>query len=527
MINFYSIQFVTFLAIALVSYYTVFRKKQWVCLLAASAVFYYYTGIENFIFLLLTGFTTWAGAGKLEAEAKKGALLRSNKELDKDEKKRRKEAIVRRRRTVMWGVLLVNFGVLACLKYLEPVLAGIGLISDRHALGLLLPLGISFYTFQSIGYLLDIYFEKYETEKNFARYMLFVSYFPQMIQGPINRYDALGVQFKEQHVWQDEAAVKALYRIGYGLMKKYAIANILAVVIANIFDTPVKDFSGMTVIAGILLYSAQQYADFSGGIDMVLGVSELFGIKMSENFRQPYFSVSLADFWRRWHISLGKWMRDYVFYPFALTGPMKKFGKWANKSLGKHMGRVLPAAVGNIVVFFIVGIWHGAEWHYVLWGLYNGAVIALSDILTPVYEKMINVLHINKNAVWYRLFQMIRTFIVVNIGWYFDRITNVSVAFYSLKKSLLFFWQDSMTLFMEEYPLILEGVKEHSVRIVFIACILVLVVSILQENKISVRDRLYHAPLLIRWGVYTFVILLLLFSCTRVGEAGGFMYANF
>lgn len=522
--NFYSIQFVTFLVIALLCYYKFFRKQQWICLLVGSAVFYYFTGVENFIFLLLTGFTTWIGAKRLADYSKEMVALRGDKSIEKDEKKARKEAIVKKRRTVMWGVLLVNFGVLACLKYLEPILEGMGVIGQDNMLGLVLPLGISFYTFQSIGYLLDIYYDKYDAEPSFAKYMLFVSYFPQMIQGPINRYDVLGSQFSEEHVWDGQAATKALYRVFYGFMKKYTIANILAVAIANTFDTPARDFAGATVIFAILLYSAQQYADFSGGIDMVLGISELFGIKMAENFRQPYFSVSLADFWRRWHISLGKWMRDYVFYPFALTKPMKNFGKWANKKLSKHLGRVLPAAIGNILVFFIVGIWHGAEWHYIVWGLYNGIVIALSDILEPYYEKMIEVLHINKKAKWYHLFQIVRTFIVVNIGWYFDRIVDVKVALYSLKKSI---FNLNIGMLMEEYPIIFDGIKAYGVQLAILGCLIVLVVSLLEENKINVREVLYKAPLFVRWVIYTFMIILILFSCTRTGDVGGFMYANF
>ena len=523
--NFYSIQFVTFLVIALLCYYKFLQKQQWICLLVVSAVFYYFTGIENFAFLLLTGFTTWMGAKKLGDYSADIAALRSDKTIEKEEKKVRKEAIVKKRRTVMWGVLLVNFGVLACLKYLEPILEGLGVLSGDSGLGLVLPLGISFYTFQSIGYLLDIYYEKYNAEQNFAKYMLFVSWFPQMIQGPINRYDTLAPQFTELHVWDDERATKALYRLFYGLLKKYAIANIFAVAIANTFDTPAKDFAGVTVIFAILLYSAQQYADFSGGIDMVLGISELFDIRMAENFKQPYFSTSLADFWRRWHISLGKWMRDYVFYPFAVTKPMKNLGKKVNKKFGKHLGRVLPPAIGNILVFFIVGIWHGAEWHYVVWGLYNGFVIAMSDILEPVYDKMAVTLHVDRKAKWYHVFQIVRTFIVVNIGWYFDRITDVSVALYSIKKSLFDF---QMAMFAEEYPIIFGGVKAHGVGLAYIVCLMVLFVSLLEENKISVREVLYKSPLVIRWCIYTVVIVIILFASTRVGSlAGGFMYANF
>ncbi len=524
MINFYSIQFVTFLVTALLCYYTVFRKKQWVCLLIASAVFYYYSGVENFAFLLLTGFTTWLGAKQLGRYSEQIAELRSDKSLEKEEKKVKKEAIIKKRRTIMWGVLFVNFGVLAVIKYVEPILKGLNILGDSNVLGLVLPLGISFYTFQSIGYLLDIYNDKYDVERNFAKYMLFVSYFPQMIQGPINRYDALGEQFATEHQWDGERATKALYRLFYGLMKKYAIANILAVGIANIFDTPVRDFSGAIVVFGILLYSAQQYADFSGGIDMVLGVSELFGIKMAENFKQPYFSTSLADFWRRWHISLGKWMRDYVFYPFALTKPMKNFGKWANKKLGKHLGRVLPPAIGNILVFFLVGIWHGAKWHYVAWGLYNGLVIASSDILAPVYDRISNVLHINKKAKWYHVFSIVRTFIVVNIGWYFDRIEDIKVAFYSMKKTLFSF---NAHMFIDELAIAFDGVRTYAIKVAIISCILVFVVSIMEESKVNVRDVLYRRPLLVRWGIYVFFIFLVLFASVQTGATGGFMYANF
>ena len=258
---------------------------------------------------------------------------------------------------------------------------------------------------------------------------------------------------------------------------------------------------------------------------MILGISELFGIQMAENFKQPYFSTSLADFWRRWHISLGKWMRDYVFYPFAVTKPMKNFSKWANKKWGKHLGRVLAPALGNILVFFIVGIWHGAEWHYIIWGLYNGIIIASSDILEPVYDKIIETLHIDRKAKWYHIFQIIRTFIVVNIGWYFDRIVDIKAAFYSIKMSV---FNLNPAMLLEEYEIIFEGVKPFGIQIALIGCVIIFIVSILEENKIEVRERLYKSPLLIRWGVYTFVILLTVFASTRVGDAvGGFMYANF
>lgn len=511
MTNFYSAQFVTFLGIALLCYYTIFRKKQWIVLLIASGIFYYWTGIENFVYIFITGFSTWAGGGYLSKYSEKLRAVKKDKNLDKEEKDKLKSELIRKRRVIMWCAVLLNFGMLALIK-------------GSQALGFILPLGISFYMFQSIGYLLDIYNDKYEPETNFARYLLFVSYFPQMIQGPINRYDAISFQFQEVHKWSGEQAVKALYRIGYGLLKKYAIANVYVGIIANIFDTPVRDYSGAAVLFGILLYSAQQYADFSGGIDMVLGVSELFGIRMAENFKQPYFSISLGDFWRRWHISLGKWMRDYVFYPFALTKPIKKLGKWANKKLNKHLGRVLPPAIGNVLVFFIVGIWHGTEWHYVLWGLYNGIIIAISDILSPVYEKITDKFGINRGSGRYRVFQIIRTFIIVNIGWYFDRITDVRVALYSLKKTVFQFHPE---LFGAESKILLDGYPTYILVISLLACVIVFIVSVLQEKKYEVRELLYRCPVVLRWSIYWIIMGLILFANTNTKGIGGFMYANF
>lgn len=533
MTNFYSIQFLIFLVVALVCYYTVFKKKQWVCLLIVSAVFYYWTGIENFAFLLVTGFSTWFGARYIGKFSEELTAIRKDKSIEKAEKDAKKAKVVKKRRAVMWGVVLLNFGVLAYLKYFRTIIENIaGLMNANpqefsvyeHVLGLVLPLGISFYTFQSIGYLLDIYNEKYAPEQNFAKYMLFVSYFPQMIQGPINRYDAIGEQMQQEHQWNSTDAVKAVYRIAYGLFKKYAIANIFVGAIANIFDNPVRDYAGSTVLFGILLYSAQQYADFSGGIDMVLGVSELFGIRMMENFKQPYFSISLGEFWRRWHISLGKWMRDYVFYPFALTKPMKNFGKWANKKLGKHMGRMLPPAIGNILVFFIVGLWHGAQWHYIIWGLYNGFVIAISDTMAPIFNKITDKLKIDVKSAPYYVFQVIRTFIVVNIGWYFDRIFDIKVAFYSLKKTLFDFNAD---MFEREYNIVFDSYPDHAVPLAVIACVFVFLVSLYEERKGSARDALYERPLAVRWVVYLFVIGMILVSNTCVNGSGGFMYANF
>ncbi len=397
-------------------------------------------------------------------------------------------------------------------------------------LGIILPLGISFYTFQSIGYLVDIYNRKYPAEKSFLRFLLFISWFPQLLQGPIGRYDALAHQFEGEHRLNRDLIKKALFLILFGCLKKYAIADLLFDPIARILDGAVLQKPGSLLSFGILLYSAQQYADFSGGIDIVTGISALFGVTLAPNFRQPYFATSLGDFWRRWHISLGAFMRDYIFYPLALTKPMMNLGKKAGKKYGKHLERVLPACIANIVVFIVVGVWHGPQLHYLLWGLYNGIIIALSDLLAPAFTGIAKKLKINTQTGAFHVFRILRTFFIVNIGWYFDRIEDVAASFTALRLSFTsfrageFFLAARDTLFNSDTgkPLYTAG----SLLVALLSIIVVFTVSILRERgkepvKVLENSVLFHTVFV------TAMLFLTLLSFMFVQNAGGFLYANF
>ena len=276
-------------------------------------------------------------------------------------------------------------------------------------------------------------------------------------------------------------------------------------------------------LLAILLYSLQQYADFSGGIDIVLGVAQLFGIEMMPNFRQPYFSTSLGDFWRRWHISLGAWMRDYLFYPFALTKPMQRLGKWATGHWGKHFGRVLPAAVANLLVFAVVGIWHGPQAHYLVWGLYNGMVIALADLLEPAFKKMNVALHIPTESRTWHIFRILRTFVIVNIGWYFDRV-GLSLGAAYLRNTLMSFRPEALTA---EAPAAFAAVTGPAWGIVAISTVLVFVHSLIAELGREPYTEVQRLPLALRWGLYYLVMFLVTLSFICVTETSGFLYANF
>lgn len=494
---------------------------QWRILLIGSLIFYALNGPGNLIFILLTALSVFLGSLQMERITMSFREAKKDFSVTRDQRKILKAQALRKKRMILTLVLVLNFGILAWLKYWNELF--------HASSGLLLPLGISFYTFQSLSYLIDIYNDKVPAERSFARFLLFVSWFPQLLQGPINRYDRMQALY-EPHAFDLRRTGRALWLILFGLMKKYAVADMLVTHIASLLDVPLEDVPGSVIVFAILLYSAQQYADFSGGIDIVLGVSLLFGIPMMENFKRPYFSTSLGDFWRRWHISLGAWMRDYLFYPFALLKPMQRFGHWCTKHLGRHFGRVLPAAVSNIVVFFVVGLWHGAAWHYILWGLYNGVVIALSDLTAPVWSSLSQKLHLKTESRGFHVFRIVRTFIIVNIGWYFDRITDRQAVGLAFRNTLLRF--HAGRLLPQLHGMLLGNGDSlanvgGSFLIAAIGIVIIFVVSFRQECGIDVTERILHATLPVQTLLAFCLILLVLASFLFTQTAGGFLYANF
>ena len=510
-----SYPFIAFVLLLLLCYYLIFAKRgQWVCLLAASLLFYALAGPKNLVFLLLTALTCYLGGRKLYTYEQVYAAFRKDKSHSREERTAKKKQIQDKKRIVLIAVLVLNFGILALIKYWGVAYKG-----------LLLPLGISFYTFQSVGYLIDCYNGKYPPEQNFLKYLLFVSFFPQLIQGPIGRFDQLSTQLTAQRKFDLENFKRSLLLTSFGILKKYAIANILSGPISVLLDDHAAEIPGSAVVFVILMYSAQQYADFSGGIDIVTGVAGMFGVQLAPNFRQPYFSVSLADFWRRWHISLGAWMRDYVFYPFALLKPIRNMGKRISKKWGKHLGVVLPASVANILVFFLVGIWHGAELHYILWGLYNGIVIALSDILSPVFHKWNETLHLNEKSSGMKLFRILRTFLIVNIGWYFDRIYDFHTCASCFGKTVTAFHIGALPATLSQY--LSESMDVRKVIIVIAGLTIVFFVSLQRERGRNVYADLQTWPIVPRWCAYYVVILLIQFACDYVNSSAAFMYAYF
>ena len=434
---FTSYEFLLFAALLLLGYYLIPRRWQWQLLLAASLIFYLFAGPKYLIFLLLTAASTYAAArlmdGNLQAQE---ATLASNREAwSKEERKAFKAKEKKKRFRLLILGLVFNFGMLAILKYtgfavhnINRLLHTFGVENTLNIPSLLLPMGISFYTFQSMSYLIDVYREKIEAQRNPARFLLFVSYFPQLVQGPISRYADLGPQLTEGHAFSSQNLRWGLERVLWGYFKKLVIADRALIVIQTLLDEP-ESYRGMYVLMMILLYTVQIYADFTGGIDITIGLSEALGIRLTENFNRPFLSRSTKEYWNRWHITMGTWFTDYIFYPLSVCKPMQKLSKFSRQHFGNAIGKRIPVYLATIVTWFLTGLWHGAGWNFIVWGLLNCLVILVSQELNPLYERFHHRFPtLNRSAVWHGM-QAMRTVLLMGVIRTLDCYRDVPLSF--------------------------------------------------------------------------------------------------
>ena len=537
-----SLNFIFFvLATALVYFVLPFKKYRWTVLLAASIFFYCTWSYQLGAFMLFTTLSTYLIALWLNrVSVKSKAVLKEHKsEWSRDDKKKYKNKTKVRMRLVMTLALLLNFGILAFLKYynffagsLNDILGAFSLDFSAPSLKLILPLGISFYTFQSMGYIVDVYREKTAPQKNPLKLLLFVSFFPQIIQGPISIYDQLAVQLFEGHDFDFTRFKHGCELIMWGFFKKLVIAD-RAVIAITAVTADYNKFGGTTLTFPVLLYALQLYADFSGGIDISRGVAQIFGVDMIDNFKRPYFSRSINEYWRRWHISLGAWLKNYLFYPVAMSNAfitaskkMKgtRFGKTA---AGAHISKVLPTSVASLIVFLVVGIWHGASWKYVAFGAWNGMIIMVSILLEPLFISAKDKLHIKDTNIPFMLFQMFRTFLIVLVGYVFDVAPSFSQA---MRTFWLFFTNQNFKLGYSQISDLGLGKKDYLV--VLIGGLIIFIASIIQErakNGLDIRHMLDQKPFILRFALlFVALISIVVFGIYGSGySAADFVYAQF
>lgn len=496
--------FILFVLSSVLMYYMVPKKIRWWILLVSSYCYYLASGVQYLFFIIFSTIVTYISAIAID-------------KADVNEEKKIKK------RLLVIGLLL-NFGSLGVVKYTNFIIENINAICrmDIPGMNLLLPLGISFYTFQSSGYLLDVYWKRTLPERNIFRYGLFVSFFPQILQGPIGRHARLAEQLYIGHSFEWSRIQSGLERILWGFFKKMVLADWAAVFVEAIFGNP-EYYNGLAIF-GVLFYSVQLYADFSGGMDVVIGIASLFGITLDENFKRPYFAVSISDFWHRWHITLGTWMKDYVFYPLSLSKGMSKFGKFGKKVFGKKVGRKLPICLANLIVFFLVGVWHGPAWKFIAYGMFSGIIIAFSGLMGDQYRKWKKALRIPTNANWYRMFMILRTFVLVNISWFFDCSDSVKEALLMMRQAVTSFKPDQLLLIAAGR----EGTAftPYVLAIILLGCILLLIVGILQERGIRIRETIAKQNIVVYFVVYICLLLSIGFFGSTAAVRG-FIYAQF
>lgn len=434
---FTSYEFLLFVALLLLGYYLVPRRMQWPLLLAASLIFYLLAGPQYLVFLLLTAATTY-GTALLMSEnlrAQEGTLEINRAVWSKDERKAFKAKEKKKRFRLLVLGLVFNFGILAVLKYtgfavhnVNRILHTFGVENTLKIPSLLLPMGISFYTFQSMSYLIDVYREKTAAQRNAAKFLLFVSYFPQLVQGPISRYSDLGPQLTEGHAFSSRNLRWGLERVLWGYFKKLVIADRALIVIQSLLDEP-EGYRGMYVLMMILLYTVQIYADFTGGIDITIGLSEALSIRLTENFNRPFLSRSTKEYWNRWHITMGTWFTDYIFYPLSVCKPMQKLSKFSRAKFGNAIGKRIPVYLATVATWFLTGLWHGAGWNFIVWGLLNCLVILVSQELSPLYDRFHHRFpKLSVSATWHGV-QAARTVLLMGVIRTLDCYRDVPLSF--------------------------------------------------------------------------------------------------
>lgn len=312
----------------------------------------------------------------------------------------------------------------------------------------------------------------------------------------------------------------------WGVFKKMVIADRIAVMVNTVFDNFYEvDYGGVLIFFIVFLYGIQIYADFSGGIDTVRGISQIFGIELDENFKRPYLSKSVAEFWQRWHITLGAWMRDYVFYPLALSKPFNRMSKSLRKHTGNYAAKVIPTCLASLIVFLIIGIWHGASWKYVAYGLYQAIFVSTATLLEPFYQKCRKFFHIQPQRFSFRCFQVVRTVLIITIGRYFSRAASFMTACRMLQKTFTI-W-DPWVLFNGKLQEL--GLDLQNFQFMLLMIALLFAVDLLQEKGYRLREIIARQGIVFRWGVYLLGIMsIIIFGMYGPGyNASTFIYQGF
>lgn len=523
-----SVKFILFAAGLTAIYFLLPKKCQWVVLLAASAVFYLSGGWEGCCYILVTIVTQYLLALALDRENGRMAGELAAGELDAKQKKAIKRRFAGKKRRYLVLSVIVNLGILCAVKYTDPAIETLNSVfgTGIGRVDILVPMGLSYYTFKSIGYVIDVYRGRIRAQRNIGKLALYVGYFPALVQGPIDRYEDVAEQLYAEHSFSYERLCFGAQRMLWGYIKKLVIAERAMVIVDQVIGNYASaGYEGFTLFFGVVLYAVQIYADFSGGMDIVLGLSEIFGIRLTENFRRPFFATSVAEYWQRWHITLGAWMRTYVFYPLSLSQAFNKLGKKCRKVFGDQTGKLIAPSLASFITFVLIGIWHGVGWKYVIYGFYMAVFVSSGTLLEDVYAKARERLHISEQSKGWRVFQSVRTVFIISMSRYVNKAQDVPDMFRMMKATFTHF--NPWVFFDGTFYTL--GLDKQDFWLLMLAIVVLFCVDLAQERGVRIRAAIARENVIIRWGVYYAAIFaLLIFGMYGPGyNAAGFIYQRF
>lgn len=524
--TFLSGTFFIFIAASFLLYFVTPLSLRWLVLLAASLVFYAAAGVSKLPFLLAAALVVYAAARRMDAIYQSRETFFSEHKPERAEKRRLQQEDKKKCRRILTAALVLLLGMLLYSKAGNRIAEALARIAGGERpdwFAVIVPLGISYYTFSAIGYLADVYWKRAQAETNFLKLLLFLAWFPQILQGPIARYGQLAAQLAQGHRFEPKRVCYGLQLALWGYFKKLVIADRLVIFINTVFDGYAQ-YSGVVFIAATLFSGLQLYCDFSGCMDIARGISQVFGVELEKNFDRPFLAESAAEFWRRWHITLGAWFRDYVYMPLVISPRLTKRVKQVKKAFGDRAGRALATAVPLACVWLLTGLWHGTGANYVAWGVYWGALIICSAVFAPELEKLTRLLRINTETESWRVIRMVRTYLLFSFGRLLTVPGSLRATLEVIKRTIS--QRDIWSFF--DGSLLEYGLDAKDFTLLAAAVLLMWGVGMMRE-KGSVRERIAGYNLAVRWGIYYIAIFaIVVFGIYGPGyDSSTFLYMGF
>lgn len=481
---FNSIEFLIFFPIVICIYFIIPKGQKYIWLLLSSYYFYMNWNPKYIVLILASTISSYFTAILIEKTNNKKKIF------------------------VTFGIAF-NLCILMFYKYFNFLLDNINRIFEvfqvpiiNNKFDVILPVGISFYTFQVIGYIIDVYRKEIYAEKNFLKYALFVSFFPQLVAGPIERSKNLLIQINKEHSFDYLRVKQGLLLILWGVFQKVVIADRVAIIVNQVYNN-YADYYGLQIILATIFFAIQIYCDFASYSTIAIGAAKVLGFNLMNNFNSPYFSTSISDFWRRWHISLSTWFRDYLYIPLG--------GNRVSKSR-KHF---------NIMIIFLAsGLWHGASWNYVFWGFLHGLYQIIGDVFRPIRHKIRNSFNINNKLV--KIMNVIITFVLVDFAWIFFRAKSFKEGINIIRH-----------VFITSNKSILEciyslGLNKANLIIIIMAIVILMLVEIFKD-RINIIEEITKKNMFFRWSVYYCIIFcIIIFGVYGIGyDQSQFIYFQF